>query len=266
MTTLAEPLGALLTDFTAEVDAPVPVPAQIYRIDGETVYLRRAQGTIWTISRERGTARTSHLSGATLTPLYPVSGGSGSVTADQQDALDNAPTPLSAANPVASVADAGGGGVVQWHSIPLLAADILALDTTPVEILPAPGGRLYYVPLFAILHYRFGTTPFSANFLPHIGFGSTPAELINASGDALALFGNNGIDFQKKALLAQTADAYVFMTTEYEQLGYGAWLAASMEDKPLSIAQDSTGGNGAVTGGDGTLTVRVLYSVIDGAP
>jgi hypothetical protein len=36
----------------------------------------------------------------------------GGPTADQQDALDNSPTPLSAANPVASVADAGGAPLI----------------------------------------------------------------------------------------------------------------------------------------------------------
>jgi hypothetical protein len=65
----------------------------------------------WSVDRGvAGSTAASHLSGATFTQYYPDAEGTGdggSVTADQQDALDGNAS-LNAGNPVASMADVGG--------------------------------------------------------------------------------------------------------------------------------------------------------------
>jgi hypothetical protein len=119
------------------------------------------------------------------------------------------------------------------------------------EIVAAPAGRLYHVIIATVAHARPATTPFSPEPLQvNIGWGS---DLIGgylppfqahmapsfADGDAYAFAGFS------------TADAY-------------SWPASSIEAQPITV----WGGHASlpVTGGDGELTVRVLYATIDGAP
>src|SRR5215211_59849 len=87
-------------------------------------------------------------------------------------------------------------------SVTLTAADILDLDNTPFEILPAPGGRFYYVIDRFLLHYRFVTTPYNETLSGpalHLVYGSGPP---GAGTDLFALTtsATSGFDFNCNAL------------------------------------------------------------------
>lgn len=154
----------------------------------------------------------------------------------------------------------GGASPVLLTSKTLSAADILALSDTPIEILPAPGGRMYYVPFSAIFHYRFGTTPYTGASFLITGYGSTIGGL---NGNLGALYdGISSADVVDGQLLTQTQDTYVFATFNgFVNQSYTAWFASSIENQPFSIANTEA----AVTDGDGTLTFRLFYALIDGA-
>jgi hypothetical protein len=155
-------------------------------------------------------------------------------------------------------ADHDVGTTPQWASVNLQPSDILALETTPFEVVPAPGGRKYIVPILGIVHYRFDTTPYTGdgnNFVT--GFGTSIAELVPNGVWSSGLGG--AFSFDPADLLAQTVDAYgTFTYTTVD-----AWLVSELEDVPFVVAMNDGVG---FAGGDGTLTVRLRYSVIDGAP
>jgi hypothetical protein len=164
--------------------------------------------------------------------------------------------------------DSGGGGGSQnvlMHSTSVSSAQLLALDGTPVELLPAPGGRFYYFLSAYLLHYRFVTTPYTGSnndgpgfgvYDLGLGFGSAP--LSNATL-IQQVFGTSATAFQPVDLFAQTADAYIASPI---QPGYGDWIASSIENAPVTL-QFLNGA--ALADGDGALTARLWYSLIDGA-
>ena len=155
----------------------------------------------------------------------------------------------------------GTTGVVRQSTTNLTSAQLKALTTTSVTLLAAPSGRNYYVLHNTVMHYRFVTTPYLENMqnLMIIGYGSTAAAVLS-NGITLPL----GLSVGTGDLFKQTADAYVgspATTGTGNALNY-IQAAANIEAKALSIAIDTT----PLTAGDGTLTVRLFYSIIDGAP
>ena len=151
-------------------------------------------------------------------------------------------------------------------------AQLLALDdsTHTVELLAAPGGRVYYDVHGFILHYRFATSAYNEALATNdlqAGYG-TGADIVNLGGAVNLLAPNNGPSFHPTNLFQQTADAYVFnegigSTAANFAFPYGAWLASEIENKPFTLVL--TNGK-SLTGGGSTLAVRLFYSTIDGAP
>lgn len=172
----------------------------------------------------------------------------------------------------------GGSQTVQIESVPVSSADLLALHTTPKVLLPAPGGRLYHIVDAVIVHYRFGTTPYAGVFSPVFAFGDTIADYtsgggsFNGPGLAFQPQPYNGLDGQSYDLLTFTEDAYFYVVgTSPLQANVGpwtSWKASQIEDKAFSMANLDIDDASAeqLTLGDGTLTVRVFYTTIDGAP
>ncbi len=169
----------------------------------------------------------------------------------------------------ARVAKAGGGSqAVVVSSKTLSAADLLALDTTAFELLPAPSGRNYYFPTAFVFHYRFGTTPYTGDLNMAIGYGSTVSDITYPAAGilygGLSSFPNPHGENVDESLLANTSDAYAYVT-----LGGGAtpdyngWLATEIEGLAFIAANFPTV---PLADGDGTLTIRTFYSLIDGAP
>lgn len=212
---------------------------------------------------------------------------------------------------------------VSFLSVAISSAELLALGATPKVLLPAPGGRLYHVVHNVVLHYRFGTTPYSGDFFPNLGFGETNADIYPISqgspgatpgeGFQLVVYGPDAVGTTGLTLLAQTEDAYAYCwpgAASQIRNGWNAWLASHIENKAFSIsnAPAFAGLTGAwdsgttyepgdivldgglfytalnentndeppsanweatdppeVTDGDGTMSVRLWYSTIDGA-
>jgi hypothetical protein len=145
------------------------------------------------------------------------------------------------------------GDVYQVATVTLQAADILTIDDTPVEIIPAPGANKLILPLAAAYAYNFGTTPYTlpgpvdtltldyVNRLPTTAdwwTGLATIGVLDQSSDVRGplLEGNNS----------------------YSGRFGGIYDAV---DQPFSCQSES--GDGAPTGGDGTLTLVVCYVVVD---
>lgn len=161
-----------------------------------------------------------------------------------------------------ALAAAGGleSTAPHWKSVTLEAADILALNSTAFEVLPALGGRQFYVPMTTVCHYRFVSTPYNElgnNVAFTLGYGSTVAEIT----DPTAYTGGFAISPAyrpiARTLFQHTEDAYCFEVTDAES---GSWVATTIEGKAMKL-----GTLAPFTGGDGRLTFSIFYSVIDGA-
>ena len=140
------------------------------------------------------------------------------------------------------------GTAMTLISLQMSAAQFKALDVTPFTLVPALGGRNYVVPFECIVHFRAGATPFDADLLTQLGWGTTPAEIKANKALGLEVFCNGA-----------TADRYGYSYDEdYE------WSAAAIENVPFGIVIRNFAT--APTVGDGTLTIRFYYDVIDGAP
>jgi hypothetical protein len=155
---------------------------------------------------------------------------------------------------------------VLMRSTTLSSARLLALDSNPVSLLPAPGGRFYYFVSAFLLHYRFGTMPYtcSNDYGPGfgqsdlaIGFGAAPFSNATLIDQPLA---SSGASFPATDLFVQTEDAYIAAPIP---AGYSDWLASDIENAEVTL-QFSNGA--ALASGDGALTVRLWYSLINGAP
>ncbi len=154
-------------------------------------------------------------------------------------------------------AGSGGSGVVMQATTEISSAELLALDPTGVELLPALGGRNYYLIFFLAFHYRFATTPYneSIQFNFRIAYGAA-----GTSGDLFSPFGAGGVgdilqgteDFYVPAPFANGLDSYI---------NYG-FAASVIENAPVVAGLSS----GSITGGDGSLAVDVYYGTKDGAP
>jgi hypothetical protein len=120
-----------------------------------------------------------------------------------------------------------------------------------IEILPAPGGRKYYVPIYAVFHYRPGSTPYVGTIYPYIGWA-----------DAGVIPAVNGFAAAPPTItLDRSTDGYVFVVAS---LVTGFIDLTIVENTPLVFWNGYT--FAPLTEGDGTLSIRVLYSIIDGAP
>lgn len=158
----------------------------------------------------------------------------------------------------------GAAPAVLTTTANLTSAQLKALDTTSVQLVAAPGGRKYHVLQNLVLHYRFVTTPYNENEQNAltVGFGSTVTDVITA-GIILPL----AVSLAVGNLFKQTADTYVSSPATTGSTNAVNYIQAAtlVENKALSIAIDPSFVT-PLTGGDGTLTVRVFYSTIDGAP
>lgn len=132
--------------------------------------------------------------------------------------------------------------------ITLTAAQLQAINSTPVQILPALGGTLSYAIVGSCTHYRFKTTPYAAGGTKLV-LSTVPAYASNNVMWALvtiASFFTQSVDafcfgFSNTALVA------AFLGENIS--GDGVWITASAN----------------LTLGDGTVTVEVQYRIFDSA-
>lgn len=148
---------------------------------------------------------------------------------------------------VAALEEAGGGGgagAVQWTMRTLLAADILALHTTPITLAAAPtgGGLLFPMEMVAVPHP--GGTPFA--------------------GDATLRLRIEGSDY----------DVTIRLANQVLHTAPANWtenFATSNDAVPVAELASTFGGallfdsDVALTDGDGTLDLWVSWRVVSPA-
>lgn len=155
-------------------------------------------------------------------------------------------------------------------STTLSAANLATLgDDGGKELLPVPGGRLYYTVHFIICHYRFVSAPYSTDFSDNFRFLFGSDATHGTICYPPLVTAQIGGPLSPANLLKQTEDAYVWFPVPFGNVDpggagdlslYVTWLASKIENQAVNL----TGPN--CLDGDGSLTVRLFYSLIDGAP
>ena len=123
----------------------------------------------------------------------------------------------------------------------LTSAQLLALNTTPITLIPAAGAGNMISIVNATLEYNFVATPYTV-----------------PGGTQLQLFVNTlevGTDIAAAGLVDQGANTVASTTAANQTTGTAA---ATLANQPLTI----TNSIGNFTLGDGTLTVTVYYNII----
>jgi len=124
----------------------------------------------------------------------------------------------------------------------LSSAEILALHTTAIVLVPAPGTNRKIIPMQFAMSLHAGGTPYAG--------GSDLNYLIGAGGGGLvATVGDAGI-------ITQAADFE--QVTAKTALGELAASAANTLNQALSIKASGA----AFTAGNGTVTLQIFYAVI----
>lgn len=127
----------------------------------------------------------------------------------------------------------------------LSSAQILALHSTPLEIVPAPGVGKIILPISAVIQYFAGATPYTVN-----------------AGDTFMLLpeGAASIGFGYQADATGLIDQAINQIGNFGPTEISSSLS-SASGKGLSVAE-SDGGT-PFSGGDGTVKITVLYVVVD---
>jgi len=129
--------------------------------------------------------------------------------------------------------------VLQQAERTLTSAEVLALFTTPIEVVAAPGAGKYIELVSAVLAYDYGTTAYTIGSATNLAFKYTNGAGTTVSGTAAVT-----------GFLDQTADearVVPAVTASFEPTANAALM--------LTLA----GAN--VTLGNGTVKVKVLYRI-----
>lgn len=166
---------------------------------------------------------------------------------------------------ISGSSDGGGVGTLAFATKTLTHAQILALPTTPVQLLAAPGAASAIIPLHATLTLAWTAdyTGIDAASIIHIGPGTTgttdslvplnEADLLGVSG--LLANGEASLSFMPALVFTPPSAATIV------SVGLSGDTHTNIQNQPLSIgagnALNFTGGNAA-----NTLSVTVLYYVV----
>ena len=138
-----------------------------------------------------------------------------------------------------------GAGVLDWVAAPIIleasvtiaSADVLILNTTPIEIVAAPGAGFAIEVFNTVVSINFNTTPYATNI---------QLQLVNPSASN-ALFAQNALD-------ASVATRRFLI----QQSPIGATDTQILENASLQVSVKT----GNPTAGDSDITVYVTYRII----
>ena len=157
----------------------------------------------------------------------------------------------------------GGGGslIVTQSTVVLSNAQVIALPTTPVTVLPAPGAKRVIIPIFATLHL--------ANWVADYGDIDVGAT-VNLTLAGVSVFSpvDNAVASEVGNLLAGGGPdgTFTFMGPTQRASGattnaIGGFYESDIVNKPLTISMSNgqvlSGGNAAQS-----LIVTVLYYIL----
>jgi hypothetical protein len=140
----------------------------------------------------------------------------------------------------------GAGGAVQIATVTVSSAELLALATTPIQLIAAPGAGKVIAPFMFAMQYKAGSTPYTlAGGDPELSI--YPA----AAGPNLGPVG-----FNATGLVTAAVD-----TVAYQADAASTNIArTNLDDQPWNLGLGDRGR--PLTLGDGTLVVTVYYAIL----
>jgi hypothetical protein len=138
-----------------------------------------------------------------------------------------------------------GPGSFQLVTVTLSSAQLLALSTTPITLLAAPGAGLYYFPQCYILENIFGTVAYSTPLSTNNCFINWGGQAINSANAPMSFDWGTSFIKATSSCLALGTCGNGFMS--------------------LSVAVNNSlvfGAPNALTLGNGTLKVTLAYSIL----
>jgi hypothetical protein len=134
-------------------------------------------------------------------------------------------------------------GPVQTATVTLTSAQLRALHSTPVQLIPAPGSGQMVAPISVVFQYKAGASPYT------ITGGGRVAVYLGAP--------NNLVTQVDAARFLDQTTSQVFMSEGIG--GIGSSQQGAVENASVMVENDSTT---EWTGGDGTVTISVYYTVV----
>jgi hypothetical protein len=123
------------------------------------------------------------------------------------------------------------GGYQYYSSVTISSGEILTLNSSPIEILPAPGTNKYY-DFKVYFEYYYGTTPYVANTI----------YLVDGTGK-----------YVTREVDIQGPDDSILISNMYSFANY------SPVNSNIQLTTPTTD----PTGGDGSLKIKIWYNVVD---
>jgi hypothetical protein len=144
----------------------------------------------------------------------------------------------------------GGSGLVQSVKMTITSAQILALNSSPITVIAAPGANKFIYVFGAVYRTHFGTTRYTVSDQT-IGLYYPPASTGDIADSAGA---GSGVGTALNSLV----DSIVFTTNGSVPFGGGDGVSALANNSVVLSSQSAD-----PTGGDGTMSLNVLYCVLD---
>jgi hypothetical protein len=138
--------------------------------------------------------------------------------------------------------------VIQQATVTLTSAQLLALSSTPVTLIPAPGAGFYLFPQYYTMDYTFGGTAYSSPAHTNDCYFSLGAPPVTSSNEVVVYQWANAATG-----IIEAAASCVF----YGLCGEGLIPTATANNAPLVFSAPA-----ALTLGNGTLKITVNYSVV----